>query len=479
MKNLAGSGRIRDLGASSSLAAAFTAGTTAERIRFAIFVLVLTLCIIGGGSSRTDTLSLLYLRPALILFLAAFLLLPGSLDLRTVRWPLILLGAFCGTMLLQLIPLPPSLWGSLPGHAMLLDAATTAGIEQPWRPISINPDLTINSVIALLPALAVLIGYAGLRPDQRVAAMPLIIIAAIASAALGVLQYAGGPHSPAYIYQARTEGIPTGLFANRNHQAALRGIGILLVGAWLKIARLQPGQTQQWRLATAIFVVTVLLASIFATGSRSGMMLGLLACTAAIAMNLGRTGRSARHARWSNLAFMSFPLLLVLAMVVAGRAASLDRLLGADATSDIRFQSLPTLMRIIGEFMPFGSGFGTFDSTFRIFEPDSNLRPTYFNHAHNDWIELVLTGGAPALLICIGFILWAASALFKVLRSGKRDTALLLLAPSAAGIIILLGLASVSDYPIRTPMLTMLLALAAAWLSDAANAKTRPLSPTS
>ena len=53
-----------------------------ERLAFPVLLLLLGLCLLGGGASRADVASLIYSRPAAILCIAALLLLPGA---RTMR----------------------------------------------------------------------------------------------------------------------------------------------------------------------------------------------------------------------------------------------------------------------------------------------------------------------------------------------------------------------------------------------------------
>lgn len=118
---------------------------------------------------------------------------------------------------------------------------------------------------------------------------------------------------------------------------------------------------------------------------------------------------------------------------------------------------------MLRDFMPIGSGFGSFDPVFRMYEPDELLHPGYFNHAHNDWLELALTGGLPALLLLAAFILWAGWRLYSSFRTPASDPALRV--RSGGLVLLVLAGASVSDYPLRTPILAALLALACAWLA--------------
>src|SRR5688572_22475659 len=121
-----------------------------------VFIAFFALSFLGGGASRGDVLSLLYLRPAAILAIAALLILPIDRDWRTYRSLLLMLGAFAALLVLQLVPLPPALWAQLPGRGAFEAAATAAGQPQPWRPLSLTPERTAQSLLALLFPLATL-----------------------------------------------------------------------------------------------------------------------------------------------------------------------------------------------------------------------------------------------------------------------------------------------------------------------------------
>ena len=152
------------------------------RIRFFILAGFLILCALGGGAARADVLSLLYLRPASVICIVAILLVPGPVDWRLIRVPLLLLLTTALVMLIQLIPLPPQFWLSLPGHERYAEAAAAAGIPQPWRPLSLTPALTINSLVSLLIPLAVLIGFAAVHEQHRPTLTKCFVGIALASA---------------------------------------------------------------------------------------------------------------------------------------------------------------------------------------------------------------------------------------------------------------------------------------------------------
>lgn len=438
-------------------------GKTSEHFVFYTLLAFLLACVLGGGSNRTTTMSLLYLRPVTVICLFAMLIIPAERDWRQVRAPLALLALLAVTMLVQLIPLPPSIWNHLPGHAPLAGAMVALGGEQPWRPSSLAPDFTINSLLSLLVPLTVLVGFAGIRPDQRLALIPLFIGVAVASAVLGIVQFPGGPNSPANLYDYSLP-VPNGWFANRNHHAAFLACGLVLIAVWLQFpVRSHRHHLQRYGLAG--LAAFLLLAVVIATGSRSGTALALVALVYAAAVTLqGSSGKLTRRNALALLAVAAAALILVAVMLMAGRAVSFTRLFAFDSEAEQRIRALPTLLLMFRDFLPVGSGFGSFDPVFRMYEPDALLHPGYFNHAHNDWLELGITGGLPALVVLVLFILWVA---VRLVRSFRQPASGPVQCARAGGIVLLvLGAASISDYPLRTSLLAALLALASAWLAN-------------
>lgn len=437
-------------------------GKSPQHIVFYTLLVFLLACVLGGGSNRVTTLSLLYLRPLTVICLFAMLVVPTERNWRLVRAPLVLLGLLAAIILVQLIPLPPSVWSQFPGHAPLAGASVALGGEQPWRPISLTPDLTINSLLSLLVPLTALVGYAGIRADQRLALVPLTIGVGVASAVLGIVQFSGGASSPANLYSYSLP-VPNGWFANRNHHAVFLACVLVLIATWLQFP-VQSHRHRLWRYALAGLAAFLLLAVVIATGSRTGTLLAVAALIYAAAVTLHSLGKLTRRNALALLAGVAAALMLVGVMLLSGRAVAFTRLFAFDAEAEQRVRAFPTLITMLRDFMPVGSGFGSFDPVFRMYEPDALLHPGYFNHAHNDWLELGITGGLPALLVLILFALWFAT---RLVRSFRLPTSSAVQCARAGGVILLvLGAASISDYPMRAPLLAAFLALACAWLAS-------------
>jgi O-antigen ligase len=162
--------------------------------------------------------------------------------------------------------------------------------------------------------------------------------------------------------------------------------------------------------------------------------------------------------------------LSILALVVlAARAPALSRLLQFDSGSELRVQAFPAIWKATWDFFPVGSGIGSFVETFQMYEPDALLAPEYLNHAHDDYLEVLLTAGLPGALLVLSGIVMGGLAAMRLVRSkipakeGSSRTNLIL---GRAGLatLILLALSSASDYPLRVPTLGLLAAVCAVWV---------------
>lgn len=413
---------------------------------------------LAGGASRADTLGQAVVRGAAWLALIAAILFAPRPALRETRPVLLLLLAALALVLIQLVPLPPAAWLALPGRALLAEAAAAAGEAQPWRPLAIVPDAAWNAASSLIVPFAVLILVAGLKPRER-AWLPAILLGLVtASALLALLQFSGAAVANPFINER--VGQVSGSLANRNHFALFTAIGCLVVPVWVFLDDRKP----LWRGPVGIGLVLLFALVILASGSRAGILVGMLALAIGTLLAWRGLRRTLRHMpRWvlpaAVAGLVAMITLFVLISVAAGRAPSIDRTFAADAGEDMRFRAVPTLFAMIRTYFPVGAGFGGFDPLFRIHEPFTLLKPTYFNHAHDDLLEIVIEGGMAALLLLLAAIGWWIRASARAWRDGAA------VAKLGSSIIFLVLVASAFDYPARTPMLMAVLVIAATWLS--------------
>lgn len=428
---------------------------------FLLMAALLGVVWISGGASRADVIGQVITRGGAWAILIALILLGRRPSLSPVAPVAFFVLASAALVVLQLIPLPPSIWTALPGRELFEQAAIVTGQEQPWRPLSISPGATVNALSSLIvPVLAlVLMAALGASDQRRIATLLLGLI--FASTLLGMLQFSGARFDHPFVNDA--PGAVSASFANRNHFALFAAIGCVLAPA----GGFREGSRARWKGPVAVALLLLFLLIVLATGSRTGMLvgalgaaLGLLNVRSGIARELRRLPRKASIAIVA--ASIALVVTIILLSVTLGRAVSLDRVLALEAGEDLRRQALPTVWAMTQHYFPFGSGIGTFDPVYRIHEPDALLNIAYFNHAHNDLLEIVLDAGLPGLLLLGGAIAWW---LWKSLVAWRSASSAQLLPRVGSAILLLTLIASATDYPARTPMIMAVIIIAAIWLN--------------
>ncbi len=434
-----------------------------DRARFIALVSFILLIALTGGSSRPDTQSLLLLRPTAILFFAYALLVISIDQVRQVRGPLLIVGSLMLIALLQLVPLPVALWTKLPNRDVVAEAGALLGMNDLNRPLSLDVNRTWNTFFALFVPLTAICLAAIQRTQFRHRIVLALAGVALLSAAFAFVQAIGG--NRLYLYDVSHIGYPVGLFANKNHQSVML-LWLMLAVSWIAATtdarRLSPNAA----VGGAIASILVLFPLLVLTGSRAGLLLsvpalalcGWLLIRAPATRNIfQRAGRRAKVMRGLVAAIVIAPLLLIFSILaISERQTALSRLFGVDAAADLRWQYWPIMERMVLDFMPFGSGFGSFETVFNLYEPAETLTSRYMNQAHNDALQLVMEGGLPALIVLVMALLWVGRILWHLWQSRRRDGTTTIL--FFGGSIALWLTASLVDYPLRTPFAAMLVA---------------------
>ncbi len=433
-----------------------------------------------AGGARDDLISLLVWRPLSMIVLALAIAACWPTAWRNGRSLLTFALAAVALPVLHLIPLPPALWTSLPGRDLVVDIYRDAGIALSWQPLSLAQARTWNALFSLgAPFAALVLALSIDAPKHRRVVFALLALG-FTSGIIGMLQAIGPAQGPLYFYRITNNGLGVGLFANRNHQAAFLAAMYPLLAANLSLFKGKPEQLFFHR-AIAIAAGLFLIPLILMTGSRAGIILGLLGIASAWWVYRSpvaklRSAERKTEVRTRMIGFGLVAVLVAFAVIVAARTPAVGRLVETDPAGELRVIALPVIMDAVERFFPFGSGLGTFVETYQIFEPNRLITANYFNHAHNDFVELLLTAGIPGALL----ILWAAVLGFMALRSQFKLRAMTSDAPgfqaqvlgrAGLAIIVMLALNSAADYPLRVPSLMLLAAVAAAWCSNARRAE--------
>jgi O-antigen ligase len=436
--------------------------TARHFIRITVVPAFLLLCLALGGASGGGHLANLVLQlSAIPIVIAALAARPGAPMPRPGRVLVTLLVLAVALVLVQLVPLPPRIWTNLPGRDWVAQGFEMLGQPLPWMPISLAPERTVSSALWALPAVAVLLGMlrlGGFRPAML--AWMLVFVTAVA-VGLGALQLAGGESSPLYFYEIANRGMATGFFANSNNMAQLLVITIPFVGALYLRARegSRSVQKSSGLLVVLAGALTILLVGIAVNGSLAGIGLAVAASLATALM----------------LAFRRRPLpawaASVGALLLIGAAATVvmtplqTSLLAEEAQrgEESRAALFRDGLRVATDYMPLGSGVGTFAEIYPRYENVASVTRWYLNHAHNDYIELAVETGVPGTILIGLFLLWWGGRAVAIWRADTPDH----FARAATIATASLLAHSMVEFPLRTAALSAVLAMCCALMAEA------------
>lgn len=431
-----------------------------NRVRHLVLPAYLILCLTFGGSAQGIWQNMVLQLLALGILLWA-LLSPTPEETTAASKPLIV-GIWFGLALLvvQLIPLPPGVWSILPGRKLISDGFAVLGYPLPWMPLSLTPYRTVGTALAALPAAAVLIAMLRLKQRESWLAGALLI-GAFAAVLLGALQVTGPApaQSPWYLYPITNDGA-VGFFANRNHMGTLLLVSIpfavAIVATGVSRKRLRGGTSAMLGFGGAALLVLVVGIGLNKSLAAVGLAIPVLIASSLLLPTRVTVRRLAVGV--SCAALLGGLLFLTQSPVGA-------EIRGEDITSiQSRSDIWSSTTKIIAGTFPAGTGLGSFQSVFALWEDPSAVENTYVNHAHNDYLQVLLEMGAAGLLLVLLFLWWWAVQVMRVWHS-SISSHLAKAATIASGALLAHSLV---DYPLRTAALSAVFGMTLALMAQPA-----------
>ncbi len=427
-------------------------------VRFAVLPIYVLMCLALGGSAQGIWSN------AALQFLGVFII-AWALLARTPlplngpsKFLAVIVGLAVLLIALQLIPLPPGLWSSLPGRRFVAEGFTLLGMPLPWMPISLVPYETMVTLLTVIPPLGVLCAMILLGAYRASWLVVTILVATLGGILIGALQVsASGPAHFWYFYEHTNLGAAVGFFANSNHMAALLVVSVPLYFALLRDLRdkAKNAKGRSAILVLAIAGAVVLLLGIVLNGSLAVLLLGPPVLLLSTLILFPRTTQLRRTV--AGLAALG-----AMASVAIYMSPLHDRLAGANATSIEERQVMwSNTARAIPDFMPLGSGVSSYGRVYHQYEDPSAVTRTYTPHAHNEYLEIVLETGVPGALLLTAFLLWWASRTRSIWRSPEAEP-YAQAATLASGALLL---HSVVEYPLRTAALSAVMAICLALMA--------------
>jgi O-antigen ligase len=396
---------------------------------------------------------------------------------KQAQWAVLFCLAIGALPLLQLVPLPPALWLALPNREAIAADFHLLVHAPAWMPISVSPHATWLSALSFLVPLAIFVATVQLDYLQRRVLSLIVLTVGVLSVFVGLTQVSQGPDSGFNFFDSGNANEAVGFFVNRNHFAALLYTLILFAAAWATHAALAGGADPKRKkhgtpailaLVVSFTMLVALVAAEAMARSRAGLALTIVALLGALALAFAD--------RRSTAAVTPTKLLLAataLAVIFASQFA-LYRIMErftVDPLQDARIAFAATTIAAAKDFMPFGSGVGTFVPVYALFEKSQDLMAnTYANRAHNDLLELWLETGVFGLVMMGIFLVWFAAASWRIWRRPHPGAKEIDLSLARAGTIIiaLLMAHSFVDYPLRTGALMGVFAFACGLLIEPA-----------
>lgn len=413
-------------------------------------VVLLFALILGGGTRQglmSDAIVQLASLPLLGIALLQLRLNPPTAE---ARWPLVILGALLVVPIVQIIPLPPAVWTHIPGRQIFAANYGVAGLPLPWLPISLDSGSTIRSGLTLLPGAAIFLAMLSLEPRDRRTLTLVLIGFGLASFLLGLAQLFQGPTSELRFHAITNPNQAVGFFANRNHFASLLYCMIPFTAAWAAALFQDQRRDKTLGLILCLGVYACVILGLGLTKSRSGLLLTLVGGAASfliVWLGLER-GKLRTRALWAVSIATVIGVLAIMQFALLGLLTSVEE----TVTGDRRFTIYATTARAALDFLPFGSGLGTFQRIYMMYETPAIMFGQFINRAHNDWLEGLLETGVLGGLLALGFLAWYGAISRRVwsrrVRAGLAIDAAL--SRGAWVVIGLLLLHSLTDYPLRT-----------------------------
>lgn len=416
-------------------------------------------CLILGGSAQGIWENMI-LQLAGIGIIAWAALDRGEGIARPAKQLLLIAVATIAVVAVQFIPLPASVWAHLGPRQQVADGFRALGMRIPSEPLSLTPAAGLSALLATIPSLAMVCAMVRLRAYRPLWLAVALVAGTVAGIGLGAMQVASSnvELSPWYLYSDTSTGKAVGFFANADHMATLLVMSFPFVAATVAAGRTASMQRYSALIAIAAGLWMVLVVGIALNGSLAGYGLALPVIVASLLIILPA---GSRFKLW----IVGLAVLLVLGSVVALETTSIGSgRIGAHATSaaESRGEIFATTSRAARDFMPFGSGLGSFRTVYQLYEKADQVTSDYVVHAHNDYAEVALELGLAGVVLILAFLLWWTIAVWRAWRTAEAGPFARAAAIASAAVLI----HSLVDFPLRTAAISACFGMCLALLAD-------------
>jgi len=345
--------------------------------------------------------------------------------------------------LFQLVPLPVGVIGAV--HEKFKYIVTLSPNAAPsFHSISVYPFATeMDFSRLLLYGMVFCLSAFGIR--DRASAYRVIRALAVFGfvlALFGIIQHAAGNGKIYWFRELTHGGSLFGPFVNRNHFAGFVGMIIpLSLGIALRSRKMDR------KLMFGFFAV-VMAISLFFSLSRGGIVSFFAGLTVFFFLSFTR-GMSKKKL----IPVFLFALVLAVYLLSLGVSPVIERFTRTEVSGEQRFVAWIGTVDAIKDFPLFGSGMGTFQYIFKVYQPDRIT--LYWDHAHNDYLELLLEAGIVGTLLAAAFFF----CIFRIILRAEWNGRHIYLAAGFFASITTMAFHSVTDFNLHIPSNAILFSL--------------------
>lgn len=361
------------------------------------------------------------------------------------------LSLLLALMAVQIVPLPPVVLKVLSPHAYAA-YLPVADLADPgkWLPVSLNQKATVQEFFRISScAMAYILAIQLLNaPVPLKRTTNIVIFLAVGIAFAAILQQVSSPDRIYWFRSVPENSHPFGPWINPNQFSGyIEMIGPLALALFL-FNKPRVDSDESWReRVVALFTQPeanryfyygfgsiLLVLAVFVSLCRGGIISMSLACMAFIILYGTKKLQRGRLTL----------LLLICSVFLAVSWFGWDIVLaefrhGFDSEGRIR-DARPTLWRdslaIARDYPLLGSGFGTFRYVYPAYKSLSDT--SIYEHAHNDYLELLTDGGVTGFLLASWFVLAVLRHGWKMVRARRDHYAVLVGIGAMSGIVAML-----------------------------------------
>ncbi|MDX6767094.1 MAG: O-antigen ligase family protein [Candidatus Methylacidiphilales bacterium] len=352
--------------------------------------------------------------------------------LRQLWLPALAWLAVLGYLGLQMLPVPSSF-------------VTVAGDVVASPALSLAPGATLLMLLQLATYglfFLLMLQVAANRSRARNVGVALLLVIA-AHALYGLVALIILDDSLLFFSKWSYVGFATGTFVNRNSFATFLASGVVL-GVLLALREFRSGRAHAGMAPIYLAATAMIFATLLATGSRMGLLAGLVGTGLAALLAAGK-GDAAKGRR-GRLLLAAIPVVAGIALLLLYGASTFDRLGSLENDANVRGDLYMQVFGMIAARPWLGYGGGTFEVAYPLFHQLPVSPDLVWDKAHSTylslWAELGLVFGSLPILVVAGF---AALALrFYLARRGDWT------APAAAFCVtVVVALHSIVDFSLE------------------------------